>query len=114
MTTAARLAAMLLPAGALTVAVVACGSPRSGVPVSTLWEEHCQRCHAADGRGVAAQRALAPRIDLTVSQMARQGDRGLIFQRIAYGYATMPGFAHKLERGDIEELAKYVLALGGG
>jgi len=110
---AARLAAALLPAAALATALAACSSPSSGIPVATLWEEHCQRCHGADGRGVAAQRALAPRVDLTASPMVRNGDRGLIFQRIAYGYATMPGFAHKLERGDIEDLARHVMALGG-
>lgn len=38
--------------------------------------------------------------------MLAVGDRGLVFQRIAYGYATMPGFAHKLPRGDIESLAE--------
>ncbi len=113
MTSAARLAAALFPAATLAAALAACGSPTSGVPTATLWEEHCRRCHGADGRGVAAQRALAPRVDLTASPMVRQGDRGGIFQRIAYGYGTMPGFAHKLERGDIEELARYVMTLGG-
>lgn len=110
---AARLAATLLPAVALAAAFAACSSPSSGIPVATLWAEHCQRCHGADGRGVAAQRALAPRVDLVASPMVRSGDRGLLFQRIAYGYATMPGFAHKLERGDIEGLANHVMALGG-
>lgn len=114
MTPAARLAAALLPAAAALAAAAGCGAPSSGIPAAGLWAEHCQRCHGADGRGVAALRALAPRVDLIASRMVRQGENGLIFQRIAYGYATMPGFAHKLERGDIEELAKYVLALGGG
>ena len=38
------------------------------------------------------------------SSCPRAGDAGLVFQRIAYGYGTMPGFAHKLERGDLEML----------
>ncbi len=109
MTTPARLAAALLP---LACAVAGCGPPTSGVAVETLWVEHCQRCHAADGRGDPAQLALEPRLDLTASAMVRAGDRGLVFQRIAYGYATMPGFAHKLERGDVEMLAAHTLAFG--
>jgi len=36
---------------------------------------------------------------------------GLIYQRIAWGYGTMPGFAHKLERGDLELLVDFVLRL---
>ena len=103
------LAAALLP---LAGAVAACGAPSSGVAVETLWVEHCQRCHGADGRGTPAQRPFEPRLDLTVSEMARAGDRGLAYRRIAYGYATMPGFSHKLERGDLEKLAEYALAFG--
>jgi len=108
-TAAARFAVALLP---LACAIAACGSPSSGIEVAALWSEHCQRCHAADGRGDPAQLALEPRLDLTVSAMVRAGDRGLVFQRIAYGYATMPGFAHKLERGDLEKLAEHTLAIG--
>lgn len=113
MNRAARCAALLLPISTLMTAIGACGSPSSGLPVATLWTEHCQRCHGPDGRGLAGLRGLAPRVDLTTSPLVRDRARGPIFQRIAYGYATMPGFAHKLERGDIEALAEHVLAFGG-
>lgn len=82
-----------------------CGSPRSGVPVGELWSTHCAVCHAEDGHGVPARRSLEPLVDLRRSQMLAAGESGLAFQRIAYGYASMPGFAHKLPRGDIEALA---------
>lgn len=88
-----------------------CDSPRSGVPATELWAEHCASCHGADGRGVPARRGLEPRVDLRRSEMIAAGDSGLVFQRIAYGYATMPGFAHKLERGDIELLVELVAEL---
>lgn len=88
-----------------------CGSPRSGVPIVELWDTHCASCHGADGRGVQARRGLEPLVDLRKSRMIANGDRGLVFQRIAYGYATMPGFAHKLERGDIEALAELAAEL---
>jgi len=43
----------------------------------------------------------------------RDRQRGPIYQRISYGYGTMPGFAHKLERGDLELLTEYTLRFGG-
>jgi mono/diheme cytochrome c family protein len=79
--------------------------------VGELWSEHCASCHGANGHGVPARRGLEPRSDLRRSEMIAAGDRGLIFQRIAYGYATMPGFAHKLERGDIELLVEFAAEL---
>jgi hypothetical protein len=45
--------------------------------------------------------------------MIARRERGLIFQRIANGYAAMPGFAHKLPRGDIEKLVELAVRLAG-
>lgn len=90
-----------------------CGAPRSGIAVETLWSEHCARCHGEDGRGVRARRTLEPQLDLARSEMIARGARGLVFQRIAYGYGAMPGFAHKLPRGDIEDLAALAARLAG-
>jgi len=101
----AALAAAALAAG--------CGPPTSGQSAEELWREHCRNCHGDDGRGDRARRALAPRLDLTRSPLVRGGQRGPIYQRISYGYATMPGFVHKLERGDLELLTDYTLGLGG-
>ena len=97
-----------LAAGA---ALVACGPPTSGKPVGELWREQCSQCHAEDGRGLPAWRGLAPRVDLTASELVREDARGLVFQRIAYGYGSMPGFGHKLERGDLELLTQFVFDL---
>jgi mono/diheme cytochrome c family protein len=80
--------------------------------VDELWSENCARCHGSDGRGAVALRALSPRIDLTSSPAIAAGDRLRVYQRISYGYGTMPGFAHKLERGDLELLADHSLAFG--
>jgi len=88
-----------------------CGSPRSGLSANVLWSEHCAVCHGADGRGVPARRGLDPRLDLRRSEMLAANDHGLVFQRIAYGYAAMPGFAHKLPRGDIELLVELAAEL---
>jgi len=90
---------------------VACGPPVSGATAEQLWTENCARCHGDDGNGVAAMRGLDPGVDLRRSLMVRDGVRGLIFQRIAYGYGSMPGFSHKLPRGDVEMLVRYVTEL---
>ena len=101
---------MIRLAGALfaTLATLGCGPETSGVPVAELWSQHCSSCHGEDGRGHPARRRLEPRLDLSRSPMVEGRSRGLIFQRIAYGYATMPGFAHKLPQGDMEQLAGFV------
>ena len=91
----------------------ACGAPISGVAVETLWAEHCAACHGEDGRGVRARRTVEPWLDLARSPMIARRERGLVFQRIAYGYAAMPGFAHKLPRGDIEKLVELAVRLAG-
>ncbi len=96
----------------LALLAAGCGAETSAAPVEALWSEHCAGCHAGDGSGVSARRGLEPRLDLRQSAMlGPQGSPGLVFQRIAYGYNTMPGFAHKLSRGDIERLAKFTAEL---
>jgi len=95
----------------LALVAAACGPPTSGKSVEELWSEHCQRCHGADGSGNPAQRSLDPRVDLISSKLVARDSRGLIYQRIAYGYQAMPGYTHKLERGDIEMLTEFVLGL---
>jgi mono/diheme cytochrome c family protein len=105
---AARRAAALL---ALAGGAGACGPPTSGKPVAELWREHCAQCHGAEGTGHPGWKGTDPKVDLTVSELARRDARGQVFQRIAYGYGTMPGFAHKLERGDLEMLTQYVFEL---
>jgi mono/diheme cytochrome c family protein len=93
---------------ALVGASLACGPERSGASADDLWRRECVNCHGEDGRGHPARRRLEPQLDLTASPMVRNRSRGLIFQRIAYGYSTMPGFVHRMPQGDIEALVDFV------
>lgn len=104
---------LLLPlvAGGLGIAL-ACGPPTSGRTAAELFGEHCARCHGAEGRGEPAALSLSPALDLTRSTMVRRRARGLIFQRISDGYGSMPGFSHKLPRGDVDLLLEFVLTFG--
>jgi mono/diheme cytochrome c family protein len=108
---AARTAAMSAGVAAVVALAAACGPPTSGLTADELWQRHCVRCHGADGRGAAAQRGIDPGLDLTSSELVAARARGVLFRRIAYGAGGMPGFGHKLERGDIELLVDYVLRL---
>lgn len=80
--------------------------------VSELWAEHCARCHGDDGRGVEPQKTFYPQVDLTRSEMIAESARGPIYQRIAFGWGTMPGFEHKLRQRDLERLVKFSIELG--
>lgn len=97
----------------LALVVAACGPPTSGKSAEELWAENCARCHGAAGEGNPAQVGLDPKVDLTASDMVAGRARGLIYQRISFGFGAMPGFEHKLERGDVELLVDYVLRLAG-
>lgn len=79
---------------------------------SELWAEHCARCHGDDGRGVEEQRTFYPNVDLTRSEMIVENARGPIYQRIAFGWGTMPGFEHKLRQSDLDRLVKFSIELG--
>ncbi|MEO8196239.1 MAG: cytochrome c [Thermoanaerobaculia bacterium] len=96
---------------AVALTVAGCGAPTSGKSAAELYGEHCTRCHGADGRGDPRALSLSPNSDLTRSRLVRRRARGPIFLRITQGYGSMPGFAHKLERGDVDLLVDYVLEL---
>ena len=96
---------------ALALAVAGCGAPNSGKSGAELYAEHCARCHGADGRGDPRALGLSPNSDLMRSSLVRRRARGPIYLRITQGYGSMPGFAHKLERGDVDLLIDYVLEL---
>jgi mono/diheme cytochrome c family protein len=105
-----RLAPIALAAA--LVALAACAPERSGASAEQLWQEQCARCHGADGTGIRALRGLEPKLDLARSTMISKRDRRQIYQRIANGSVTMPGFAHKLPQGDIELLVEFVERFG--
>ncbi len=100
-----------VPAFVLALAVAGCGPPTSGKTGAELYGEHCARCHGADGQGDPRTLSLSPNSDLTRSQLVHRRARGPIYLRITQGYGSMPGFAHKLERGDVDLLVDYVLEL---
>ena len=94
---------------ALTAALGGCAPSPNSESARQLYASQCASCHADDGRGVPARRGLEPRLDLTRSKLVVNREKGLIYQRIAFGYLTMPGFAHKLSQDELELLAEYVL-----
>lgn len=100
-----------LAASATLSALPGCGPPTSGRSAAELYGEHCARCHGADGRGDPRALALSPNSDLSRSAIVRKRARGPIYLRITQGYGSMPAFAHKLERGDVDLLIDYVLEL---
>jgi mono/diheme cytochrome c family protein len=93
---------------ALALAAAGCGAETSGTPVAELWSGNCASCHGEDGRGHPARRRLEPALDLGRSELVARGARGLLHQRISWGYGTMPGFSHRLPPGDIEKLVEFV------
>ncbi|MEO8277100.1 MAG: cytochrome c [Thermoanaerobaculia bacterium] len=104
---------LALAATLSTLAIAGCGPPTSGKTAVALYTENCARCHGADGRGDPRQVGLAPASDLSRSALIRAQARGPIYLRITQGYGSMPAFSYKLERGDIELLVDYVMAIPG-
>jgi mono/diheme cytochrome c family protein len=109
-TWSAAIAAKLAALGA-TAALLACSPHSSPEMVRGLWEDNCASCHGDDGRGAPASRGLEPRLDLARSEIVLGGSTELAYERIALGYGTMPGFAHRLDRAQIEALVDYMSTL---
>lgn len=100
---------------ALSATVVACSfdPPNSGLPAAELYRLHCLRCHGDDGKGDPRQLAFEPNLDLTRAPRIASGERGIVYQRIATGYGTMPAFGYKLKQGDLEMLVDFVFTFQG-
>ncbi len=96
--------------GGVVLALVLAGC---GPKASELWSENCAECHGADGRGVEARRLFYPQVDLTRSPLIADRARGSIYQRIALGWGTMPGFKHKLEPREMDQLVDFAIELVG-
>lgn len=97
---------VLVIAGLIALQFTACRPP-----ASELWTEHCARCHGEDGRGVESQRTFYPGADLTRSELIADQARGSIYQRIAFGWGTMPGFKHQLRQSELEKLVTFSIEL---
>jgi mono/diheme cytochrome c family protein len=103
-------------AAVLAAAAAVAGCSDGRVKAAATYRASCARCHGADGRGDRRSVGLYPSLDLISSPIVRAGShaRGLIYRRISDGWGAMPGFSHRLEREDIEDLVDYVLRLPQG
>jgi cytochrome c oxidase cbb3-type subunit 3 len=104
-------AAATLAALTATAFQLACAPDVSPEAARGLWEEECASCHGDDARGAPALRGLQPRLDLTRSEIVVGGSTELAYERIALGYGTMPGFAHRLDHEQIKALVEYLSTL---
>jgi cytochrome c6 len=78
------------------------------------WEQHCIKCHGADGRGKTKKGRELKTPDLTRSRwQARHSDEKIV-KAIANGNRKrkMPAFKDKLSADEIEALVPHVRALG--
>jgi cytochrome c553 len=108
---AAATALGAIAALASLAATAGCSSPAPTESARVLWNENCARCHGEDGHGTPALRGLEPRLDLSRSEIVLGGSTKLAYERIALGYRTMPGFAYRLDREEIEALVDYLPTL---
>ncbi len=78
---------------------------------AALYAEHCASCHGTDGRGDPRRSALEPGLDLVASELVSAGARAQVYRAISGGYGTMPGFAHRMELGELDDVTTHVMAL---
>jgi mono/diheme cytochrome c family protein len=112
--------AALLGLGALLALVPSTAGPPGPEPGRTLYAEHCQSCHGADGRGGSwrAWLLLLRPGDLTARQASRLSDAAL-FGLIRHGGATfgkpgMPSFGFVLSDEEIHAVIAYVRVFRAG
>jgi mono/diheme cytochrome c family protein len=99
----------------LKAAVSANPVPRSAQSVGrghTLWQQHCQACHGAEGRGDGPASALLRKRpkDLTKIALPPVFPDGVVAYRIANGGEVMPAWAGVLNAEDIWDLVNYIRA----
>ena len=79
-----------------------------GVDVAAIWKQYCQKCHAADGKGIES---LEPPDMTTESWQAKVTDKE-ITDVINDGKNIMPGFKDSLKPAEVAALVKHVRTLG--
>lgn len=75
-----------------------------------LYEQHCQRCHGANGDGhgeKAPSLSVAPGDFTDVSKMRDVSD-GELYWQITYGRLPMPAFKDKIDEKGCWELVDYI------
>ena len=107
-----KLRPLLLLAALPLLSLSSTGCARKNLTPPELYETYCARCHGARGEGDPRSQKLYPNLDLLSSPMVRRGDRAAVRRRIAEGYGPMPGFARRLDPGEIERLVEFTFQLG--
>lgn len=105
--------ALLLSALTVALTATACTPDRERTDAQ-LYEKYCSECHGEDGRGDDSLRQGNEKVDLLASAHIRDGDREFVYRRVAYGYAQMPAYLHKLDPPDLERLINYVMTMQDG
>ena len=78
------------------------------VDAVALYKQHCQKCHAPDGKGIPS---LEPP-DLTDAKWQTENTDKQITEVINEGKGIMPGFKDTLKPAEIEALVKHVRSFG--
>lgn len=102
----------------LGAALAACESPTGGpgaahaIDPASLYGQHCQRCHGADGKGDPGLRQSLPALaDLTAPQV--RGKPAEELERVVMaGRGQMPPFGGALSPPKIQSVVGYVRRLG--
>lgn len=76
--------------------------------IENVYQQHCTRCHGADGRGETTSGKIYNTPDLTDAALhARFSDKELS-AIITSGQGGMPGFKKNLSKAEIDALVTYV------
>jgi len=78
------------------------------VDAAALYKQHCQKCHAPDGKGIAS---LEPP-DLTNAKWQAEKKDEEIAKVLNDGAGIMPGFKDTLKPAEIAALVKHVRSFG--
>ncbi|MEO6724813.1 MAG: cytochrome c [Blastocatellia bacterium] len=78
------------------------------VDAAALYKQHCQKCHAPDGKGIPS---LEPPDMTDVKWQAKNNDKQII-EVINEGKGIMPGFKDTLKPAQILALVKHVRSFG--
>ncbi|MFN0110851.1 MAG: c-type cytochrome [Blastocatellia bacterium] len=78
-----------------------------GMDAAPIWNQHCKKCHAADGKGIES---LEPP-DMTTEKWQSANDDKAITAAINEGKGIMPGFKDTLKPAQVTALVKHIRSL---
>lgn len=85
-------------------------TPAALADAKQLYQQHCQRCHGANGDGhgeKAPELSVAPG-DFTNAEKMRDVSDGELYWQITYGRLPMPAFRDKISEQGRWELVDYI------